>query len=84
MTIKIAEYTILMNSLTSRALHLTLNSVPFEEDFKKIMWCKSDQEHKGIYTLLRQSELQKTKHYEGKRAHVSFDCMDTDEQEGSW
>lgn len=35
LTIKIAEYTILMNSLTSRALHLTLNSVPFEEDFKK-------------------------------------------------
>lgn len=72
-----------MNSLTSQPLHLTLNSVPFEEYFKKVMWCKSDQEHKGIYTLLRQSELQKTRHYEGKPA-VSLYCMDTDEKEGSW
>lgn len=37
------------------------------------MWCRSDKEHKGIYTLLHQSELQKTRHYEGKPAHVSSD-----------
>lgn len=62
-----------MNSLTSLALHLTRYSVVFEEDFKKIMWCRSDKEHKGIYTLLHQSELQKTRHYEGKPAHASSD-----------
>lgn len=36
------------------------------------MWCRSDKEHEGIYTLLHQSELQKTRH-EGKPAHVSSD-----------
>lgn len=73
-----------MNSLTSLALHLTWYSVVFEEDFKKIMWCRSDKEHKGIYTLLHQSELQKTRHYEGKPARQPWLYMDTDEQEVTW